>query len=67
MILPYGVNVKVRIEALTCCNCILFCRLNVTQLITHNVTIRTLKTTGDDELSLSQLYGKNEEQVEDVS
>ena len=51
----HGVNVEVRIVALTCCNGILFCLTNECQLITHNVTIRTLKTTGNDELSLSQL------------
>ena len=62
----HGVNVEVRIVSLTCCNCLLFCLTNECQLITHNVTIRTLKMTGDDELSFSQLKGKNEEQVEDV-
>ena len=56
MILPYGVNVEVRIVALACCNCLLFSGTNVCQLITHNVTIRTLKTTGDDELNFLHCY-----------
>ena len=56
-----------RIETLACSDCLLFCRLNVRQLITHYVTIRAFKSSSDDKLSLSQLYGKNEEQVEDVS
>jgi hypothetical protein len=51
----HSVNVEVRIQALTCCNCLLFCLTNECQLITHNVTIRTLKTTRNDKLSLSQL------------
>ena len=33
-----------------------FSGTNVTQLITHNVTIRTLKTPGDDELSFLHCY-----------
>ena len=51
MILPYGVNVEVRIVALACCNCLLFSGADECQLITHFPTIRTFKTTGDDELS----------------
>jgi hypothetical protein len=62
----HGVNVKVRIQALACINCLLFSGTDECQLITHGETIRALKTTGDDELSFSQLKGKNEEQVEDV-
>ena len=62
----HGVNVKVRIQALACINCLLFCLTNECQLITHGETIRALKTTGNVELSFSQLKGKNEEQVEDV-
>ena len=64
---PHCVYVKVRIETLACINCLLFCLTNVCQLITHGETISTLESSADDELSLSQLYGKNEEQVEDVS
>ena len=62
----HSVNVEVRIQALACINCLLFSGTDECQLITHGETIRALKTTGDDELSFSQLKGKNEEQVEDV-
>ena len=51
-LLPHSVNVKVRIVSLAYINCLLFSGADVCQLVTHNVTIRALKTTGDDELSL---------------
>ena len=50
MILPYGMNVEVRIQSLTCSNCLLFAGAEECQLIAHNVTIRTFKTTGDVKL-----------------
>ena len=58
---------KPRIVALTVSNCLLLCGGNVTQDLIPRVTIRVKHFTVDVELSLSQLKGKNEEQVEDVS
>ena len=51
----HSVNVKVRIQALACCNGILFSGTDECQLVTHDETIRALMSPADDELSLSQL------------
>ena len=64
---PHRDNLKQRIEALTCCEGILFCGRKETQTITPRVTILVKHCAVDVELSIGQLKGKNEEQVEDVS
>ena len=51
MILPYSVNVKVRMQTLAGSNCLLFSGTDVCQLITHFPTIRALMSPADDELN----------------
>ena len=58
---------KPRIVALAVSNRLLLCGGNVTQDVHPRVTILVKHFTVDVELKFSQLKGKNEEQVEDVS